>query len=71
MAYDASWNGEGRDPRDSWCRACKRLIEEGQATERVTVHGHPDLSGLYHQPCSKPFSSLAHALNMLGRWSRF
>jgi hypothetical protein len=51
------------------CRACKLPILKGQPVTRVTfdrnAHG---MSGDYHRACSKPFDSLASALNMLNRF---
>jgi hypothetical protein len=51
------------------CRACKQPILKGQPTTRVIFEGNPHgMSGDYHRACSKPFASLAGALNMLNRF---
>jgi hypothetical protein len=59
----------GRGPDEPWCTSCKAPIGEGQPSVQIRFshdpHGHGGLTGLYHKHCSKPFESLAHALNML------
>ena len=52
------------------CRACRYPILEGERSVRITFESDPSLTGAYHVACSKPFDSLAHALNMLGRFGR-
>ena len=56
-----------------WCRACKLPIFKTQRATRVEFHTDPGgtngLSGDYHLSCSKPFSSLAHVVN-LNPWAR-
>ncbi|HUO87728.1 MAG TPA: hypothetical protein VMU08_01035 [Rhizomicrobium sp.] len=56
------------------CRACKQPILKGQASTRLAFDQDPNgvkgLTGDYHVACSKPFDSLARALNMLGRFGR-
>ena len=56
------------------CRACRQPILENERVTRVSFQTDPDgargLTGDYHLACSKPFDSLAHALNMLGRFGR-
>lgn len=56
------------------CRACKQPILEGQRATRIAFASDPSgvkgLTGAYHLACSKPFDSLARALNMLGRFGR-
>lgn len=34
-------------------------------------HGYQGLSGEYHETCSKPFASIAHALKSLNFFGRF
>jgi hypothetical protein len=50
------------------CRACKQPILDGERSTRVSFRTDPDgaegLTGEYHIPCSKPFASLAHVLNL-------
>jgi hypothetical protein len=57
-----------------WCLSCKQPIGEGQRIVRVHFdsdpHGAKELSGPYHPDCSKPFHSLAHALNAISRFGR-
>jgi hypothetical protein len=56
------------------CCACKQPILEGERSVRIAFENDPGgakgLTGEYHAACSKPFDSLAHALNMLGRLRR-
>jgi hypothetical protein len=56
------------------CRSCKRPIAEGERTTRIAFDHDPSgtkgLTGDYHVACSKPFTSLAHAINMLSRFQR-
>jgi hypothetical protein len=58
----------------SSCRACKQPILEGERSIRIAFENDPGgtkgLTGEYHFGCSKPFDSLARALNMLGRFGR-
>jgi hypothetical protein len=67
MAYDSSFGG---DPHGGWCKACRKPIEDAQPVVRIdfpATSGAADMNGLYHATCSKPYSSLAHALSMLSR----
>jgi hypothetical protein len=56
------------------CRVCKQPILKGQASTRIAFDHDPSgtkgLTGEYHVACSKPFASLARAINMLGRFGR-
>lgn len=56
------------------CRVCKQPILKGQASTRIAFDHDPSgvkgLTGDYHVACSKPFASLAQAINMLGRFGR-
>ncbi|MES1198645.1 MAG: hypothetical protein ABUS48_01540 [Pseudomonadota bacterium] len=62
MAFDAT---PGGDPRGPWCKSCKQPIEQGQPSARVHFDHDPhELSGLYHQDCSRPYVSLMRVLNM-------
>jgi hypothetical protein len=71
MAFDAAPGGE---PLGPVCRSCRRSILHGQRAVPVRFSNDPDgsrgLTGVYHEPCSKPFLSLARAVN-LNPWSRF
>ena len=57
-----------------WCRSCKQPIAPKSAMVRLNFANDPtgarDLSGPYHATCSKPFASLARAVNMLSRFGR-
>jgi hypothetical protein len=59
----------GSGPNEPWCTSCRAPITEGQRSVRVDFnhdpHGHQGVTGVYHVECSKPFASLARALNML------
>jgi hypothetical protein len=63
-------NGFGHN----WCRSCKQPIHEDEPTTRVEFVSDPEglegLTGDYHTPCSRPFASLARALDMLSRFGR-
>lgn len=69
MAYFEMPAGGGGGPHEPWCTSCKAPITESQRSVRVDFvtdpHGHKGLSGDYHEACSKPFASLAHALKMM------
>jgi hypothetical protein len=66
LDFDPRWGDGSNDP---WCQHCKQPITSEQKSVRVDFandpHGFGGLSGLYHAACSKPFASLAHAMNML------
>lgn len=57
-----------------WCLSCKQPIGEGQRAVRVHFDSDPtgarELTGPYHTGCSKPFHSLASALNTISRLAR-
>ena len=59
----------GGGPNEPWCPSCKAPIAGEERSVRVNFatdpHGHKGLSGLYHERCSKPFASLARAINAL------
>jgi hypothetical protein len=67
---DSFGTGGGFTP--SSCRACKQPILEGEHSTRIRFESDPDgaqgFTGEYHTACSKPFDSLAHAINMLSRF---
>jgi hypothetical protein len=71
LDYDPRWGGGSNDPT---CTSCHQPIIAQQRSIRIDFandpHGHRGLSGLYHEECSKPFQSIAHAMNMLSA-SRF
>jgi hypothetical protein len=58
----------------AWCRSCKEPILEGERSARVEFASDPrgikELTGDYHEACSKPFASLANAINMMSRFGR-
>lgn len=66
MDFDPRWGDGSNDP---WCKHCNRPITSEQERVRVDFpndpHGFKGLSGLYHLACSKPFASMARAMNML------
>jgi hypothetical protein len=68
MAFDPMPSG-GSGPYGPFCTSCHAPIVEGQRSVRIAFahdpHGHRGLTGLYHEPCSKVFASLAHAINVL------
>jgi hypothetical protein len=70
MALDGTPDG---NPRLPWCRGCRQLIGHGEPATRVYFQTDPEgtegLTGLYHQPCSRPFQSLARVVNM-STWGR-
>jgi hypothetical protein len=59
----------GGGPHELWCISCKAPVTDGQRSVRIAFdldpHGHRRLTGLYHERCSRPFQSLAHALKVL------
>jgi hypothetical protein len=67
MPLDGTFRGE--EPRGPWCASCKAPISEGQRSVRIRFandpHGFHGLTGEYHEACSKPFASIANALDML------
>jgi hypothetical protein len=61
MAYDASFFGGGWEGR--WCKACQQPITSGERFTHVNFEKQPHFTGHYHEPCSRPFRSMAHILN--------
>jgi len=62
VAFDAS---PGGDPRGPWCKACLHPITESQPS--LKVHFNDDehgFNGLYHEPCGRPYASIARILNL-------
>lgn len=56
----------GGGPEGPCCKACKLPLLKGQPVTRIEFPDNAhDMSGDYHAICSKPFASMAHALNML------
>lgn len=57
-----------------WCRSCRKPIGRDEKSVRIDFDTDPDgarnLSGLYHTDCSRPFASLANAINMMSRLGR-
>jgi hypothetical protein len=57
-----------------WCLSCKQPIHENEPSARIEFASDPSgiqgLTGDYHVPCSKPYASLARALDMLSRFGR-
>jgi hypothetical protein len=68
MAYFEMRAGGG-GPSEPWCTSCKAPIAGEERSVRIDFatdpHGRKGLSGLYHERCSKPFASLARAINAL------
>jgi hypothetical protein len=68
LAFDPMPSG-GSGAHGPWCTSCRAPITTDQRSVRVDFatdpHGHKGLSGLYHEACSKPFASMARAINML------
>jgi hypothetical protein len=64
--YDPRWSGGSNDPT---CTSCRGPITSQQRSVRIDFandpHGYRGLSGPYHEECSKPFQSLAHAMKVL------
>lgn len=51
------------------CKACKQPLLKGQPVKRVEFVEDPrGMTGDYHTACSKPFVSLAQAMNMMRRF---
>lgn len=67
---DALPGGGGAD--GPWCRSCKQPILESHKLVRVQFdhdpHGAREQTGPYHAECSRPFASLARAINLLSRF---
>jgi hypothetical protein len=61
MAYEASAFGRGWDGR--WCKACQAPIRTGEPVTHVHFDSEPDLSGPYHEPCGRPYQSMARIMN--------
>ncbi len=72
MLFDTSTGGEGGF-EGPWCVRCNQPIQKDDSSQRISFpndpHGHQGLTGLYHDRCAKPFSSLARIMNM-NPWSR-
>ena len=72
MPLDGMMGGE--EPRAPWCASCKAPILNGQRRVHIRFendpHGYKGLTGEYHKECSKPFISLARAINVMS-FSRF
>jgi hypothetical protein len=70
---ESSFSAGGGDPGPSCC-VCKAPILQGQSTTRLYFETDPNgakgLTGMYHVACSKPFDSLANAINMMSRLGR-
>lgn len=52
----------------SRCCCCGKPILDERQSVRVSFNNDPDgtqgLSGLYHEPCSKPFRAFAQVMNV-------
>jgi hypothetical protein len=73
MLLDGSnieWGGGG-GPEGAWCRSCRQPIGKDEQKTHVFFptdpHGFKGLSGDYHAVCSKPFASMARAMQALDR----
>jgi hypothetical protein len=64
----------GGGAHDPWCRSCKEPIRQGQKMVRIHFASDPngarEMTGPYHAACSKPFDSMAQAINMMSRFGR-
>jgi len=62
VAFDAT---PGGDPRGPLCKACRRPIGPGQPFRTVRFDNDENgFNGVYHDPCGRPFESLARILNI-------
>jgi hypothetical protein len=59
----------GDGPHGPWCASCKAPITKNQRSVHVHFdsdpHGFRGLTGEYHEDCSKPFASMARAINVM------
>jgi hypothetical protein len=66
MLLDETNGGGGH--RGPWCPSCRQPILEGQRTIEVRFDVDPNgfrgYTGTYHVGCARPFTSMAHILNM-------
>jgi hypothetical protein len=67
MPFDGT--PSGREPHGPWCASCKAPIVKDQRSVHVHFDSDPQgfrgLTGEYHEACSKPFASLARAINAM------
>ena len=74
MYLDESRFPRGGGGGEPVCRACRMPIYEGERSTRIAFANDPDgkngFTGFYHVACSKPFGSLARAMNMISRYGR-
>lgn len=68
MPFDSLPGGSGGSHDGPWCVRCHKPVLSDEPSERISFpndpHGHRGLTGLYHARCAKPFSSLAHIMNL-------
>jgi hypothetical protein len=74
MYLDESLYAPGGGEPGPWCCACKEPILKEQRKTRVEFQTDPKgakgLTGDYHAECSKPFASMARAINAMSRFGR-
>jgi len=74
MYLDESLYAPGGGEPGRSCRSCREPILAGHRSIRVEFPDDPagveGLTGEYHVACSKPFASMAHALNLMSRFGR-
>jgi len=74
MYLDESLYAPGGGEQFRSCRACKEPILQGQQATRVDFQNDPSgvegLTGEYHAACSKPYASMARAIDLLSRFGR-
>lgn len=67
MPLDGMFGGD--EPQGPCCASCKAPIAKGQRSVRVHFatdpYGFRGLTGEYHEACSKPFASMARAINLM------
>lgn len=71
MSYHFMARGPGDEPWGVSCKLCGMPIGASDRTEEVRFpegSESADMTGTYHFECSKPFASIARAMNMLRRF---
>lgn len=67
MPLDGTFHGD--EPHGPSCASCKAPITASQRSVRVHFdtdpHGFRGLTGQYHEACSKPYASMARAINLM------
>lgn len=60
------------EPWAPTCKSCRQPIAHGHHSEELRFTPDPEhrleeLNGTYHAECARPYLSIRHALDMLGR----